>query len=85
MMDQRIFSCLLRPPFYTIFYQKATPSELHNGLLRMSRDDTQEIYYSAIIKAILDTGNTGYIGQEFVPKAKDDLASLKQGVEICDA
>ncbi len=47
-------------------------------------DDTQELFYPAIIRAIMDTGYTGFIGQEFVPKAKDALASLKQGVEICD-
>lgn len=47
-------------------------------------DDTQELYYPAIIKAILETGYTGYIGQEFLPKREDKLASLKQGIEICD-
>ncbi len=47
-------------------------------------DDTQELYYPAIIKAILDTGYTGYLGQEFIPKREDKLASLKQGVTICD-
>ncbi len=47
-------------------------------------DDTQELFYPAIIRAIMDTGYTGFIGQEFVPKGKDPLASLKQGVEICD-
>lgn len=50
-------------------------------------DDTQEIYYPAIVKAIVDSGFKGYIGQEFVPKAKDRagmLSSLRKGVEICD-
>ena len=36
------------------------------------------------MKAILDTGFKGYVAQEFVPKRADALASLRQGVEICD-
>ena len=47
-------------------------------------DDTQELYYPAIMKAILETGYKGYVGQEFIPKRENKLASLKQGVEICD-
>ena len=47
-------------------------------------DDTQELYYPAIMKAIVDTGYKGFVAQEFVPKRADKIASLKQGVEICD-
>ncbi|MDR8391867.1 TIM barrel protein [Aliifodinibius sp. S!AR15-10] len=47
-------------------------------------DETQELYYPAIVKAILDTGYTGFIGQEFIPTWDDELEALKQGVEICD-
>ncbi len=47
-------------------------------------NETQELYYPAIIKAVLETGYTGYLGQEFVPTWEDKLAALKQGVEICD-
>ncbi|MBN8652313.1 MAG: TIM barrel protein [Cytophagales bacterium] len=47
-------------------------------------DDTQELYYPAIMKAIVETGFTGFVGQEFIPKRPDKLASLKQGVGICD-
>lgn len=46
-------------------------------------DDTQELYYPAIIKAIVATGYKGYLGQEFIPK-RDPLVSLKEGVIICD-
>jgi hydroxypyruvate isomerase len=46
-------------------------------------DETQELNYPAIVKAILDTGYTGYLGQEFVP-AREPLASLAQGFRICD-
>lgn len=47
-------------------------------------DDTQELYYPAIIKAILATGFKGYVAQEFIPKYKDKLKSLKDAVLICD-
>ncbi|TDU64304.1 hydroxypyruvate isomerase [Prosthecobacter fusiformis] len=50
---------------------------------RAEIDDTQELNYPAIIRAIQDTGYTGYLGQEFVPKKADKLASLKQAVGIC--
>ncbi len=46
-------------------------------------DDTQELYYPAIMKAIVATGYKGYLGQEFIPK-RDPLVSLKEGVIICD-
>jgi hydroxypyruvate isomerase len=47
-------------------------------------DDTQELHYPRIMQAILDTGYKGFVAQEFVPKRPDVLASLKQGVQICD-
>jgi hydroxypyruvate isomerase len=47
-------------------------------------DETQEIYYPAVMQAIVDTGFKGFVAQEFIPKRADALASLKQGVQICD-
>jgi hydroxypyruvate isomerase len=47
-------------------------------------DDTQEIYYPAVMKAIVATGYKGFVGQEFLPKGADALASLKESVRICD-
>ena len=50
-------------------------------------DDTQELYYPAIIKAILETGFKDYIAQEFVPDQKDTdskIEALKKAVKICD-
>jgi len=46
-------------------------------------DETQEVFYPAIIRAIAETGYKGFVAQEFIPK-KDPLTSLKQGVTICD-
>jgi hydroxypyruvate isomerase len=47
-------------------------------------DETQELYYPAIMKAIVDTGFKGYVAQEFIPSHADKLASLKSGIQICD-
>ena len=47
-------------------------------------DETQELYYPAIMKAILKTGYKGYVAQEFIPAREDKIASLKQGIRICD-
>lgn len=51
---------------------------------RAEIDDTQELFYPAIMKAIADSGYKGFVGQEFNPRRPDKLASLKQGIEICD-
>ena len=51
---------------------------------RAEIDDAQELNYPRIMQAILDTGFKGYVAQEFVPKRSDVMASLKQGVQICD-
>ncbi len=47
-------------------------------------DETQELNYPAIMRAIAETGYDGYVGQEFIPSRGDALESLKQGIEICD-
>ncbi|HET6251291.1 MAG TPA: TIM barrel protein [Tepidisphaeraceae bacterium] len=46
-------------------------------------DDTQELYYPAVMKAILATGYKGWVGQEFLP-VHDTVASLAQAGRICD-
>jgi len=47
-------------------------------------DETQELFYPAIMKAILATGYKGYVAQEFIPSWEDKIAALKDGVERCD-
>jgi hydroxypyruvate isomerase len=51
---------------------------------RAELDDTQEINYPPIMRAILDTGYTGYVTQEFIPTWKDPVAALRQAAEVCD-
>ncbi len=61
-------------------------SHYHTGGVpgRNEIDETQELNYPAIMKAIVDTGYKGFVGQEFIPARPDKIASLKQGVLICD-
>lgn len=50
-------------------------------------DDSQELYYPAIMKAIIATGFKDYVAQEFIPTGKDNgekIASLKNAIKICD-
>ena len=51
---------------------------------RHELDENQELNYPPIIRAIVDTGFKGWLGQEFVPKGKDPMASLAQAVKVCD-
>jgi hydroxypyruvate isomerase len=47
-------------------------------------DDTQELNYPAILRAIKATGFKGYVAQEFIPKQPDKIASLRKAVQLCD-
>jgi hydroxypyruvate isomerase len=49
---------------------------------RKDLDDTQELYYPAIIKAIQETGFKGFIAHEFLPKKR--IESLRNAVKLCD-
>ncbi|MFZ1748711.1 MAG: TIM barrel protein [Saprospiraceae bacterium] len=50
-------------------------------------DESQELYYPAIMKAILDTGYEGYVAQEFISTGKtnaDKEKALRKAIKICD-
>ena len=50
-------------------------------------NETQELYYPAIMKAILATGFSDYVAQEFIPTGADNkakISSLKKAVLTCD-
>ena len=61
-------------------------SHYHTGGVpgRAEIDTTQELYYPAIMEAILETGFDGYVAQEFIPAGPNPLASLEAAVHICD-
>ncbi len=62
--------------YYAHFHTGGNPG-------RHEIDETQELNYTAIAKAIVATGFDGYLAQEFIP-ARDPIASLAQGFRICD-
>ncbi|MFT3882518.1 MAG: TIM barrel protein [Gemmatales bacterium] len=70
---------------YTMKKYKDYIGHYHTGGVpgRAEIDESQELYYPAIIKAILNTGYEGYLGQEFIPR-RDAIQSLAQGFKICD-
>lgn len=47
-------------------------------------DDTQEINYPPIMKAILETGYKGFVAQEFIPTWDDPVAALRHAASVCD-
>jgi hydroxypyruvate isomerase len=51
---------------------------------RHELDDTQELNYPAICRAIVETGFDGYLAHEFVPTWDDPLAALRDAVDRCD-
>ncbi len=46
-------------------------------------DETQEINYPPIMRAILETKYAGYVGQEFIP-LRDKVKSINESVKLCD-
>jgi hydroxypyruvate isomerase len=47
-------------------------------------DETQELNYPAIVRAIVDTGFQGYLAQEFLPTWPDKVKALRHAVRTCD-
>ena len=69
----------------TIKYNYHYISHYHTGGVpgRNEIDETQELYYPAIMKAIVDTGFNGFVAQEFIPK-NNPLESLQKAILLCD-
>lgn len=61
-------------------------SHFHTGGVpgRHEIDNSQELYYPAIMKAIIETSFTGFVAQEFIPAKANKLKSLKKAIKICD-
>jgi hydroxypyruvate isomerase len=49
---------------------------------RNELDDRQELNWPAIMRAIAETGFSGYVAHEFVP-TRDPLTSLREAVHLC--
>ena len=50
---------------------------------RHELDDTQELQWAVVCRAIADTGFKGFLAHEFVP-TRDPLTSLREAVTLCD-
>jgi hydroxypyruvate isomerase len=70
----------------TIRKYKDYISHYHTGGVpgRHEIDESQELYYPAIMKAIAETGFKGHVAQEFIPSKADPLASLNAAIKLCD-
>ena len=51
---------------------------------RAELDDTQEIHYPAIMRAIVETGYKDFVAQEFIPTWDDPVAALRHAAMVCD-
>ena len=47
-------------------------------------DETQDLFYPAIMKAIASTGFKGVVAQEFKPTREDLIKGLAEAIRICD-
>jgi hydroxypyruvate isomerase len=69
----------------TIRREIGSIAHFHTGGVpgRHELDDTQELNWRGIAKAIVDLGYTGYFAHEFQP-TRDPLTSLREAVGLCD-
>ena len=69
----------------TIRDNKQWIAHFHTGGVpgRHELDDTQELQWRTVAKAIVDSGFTGYYAHEFIP-TRDPLTSLREAVVLCD-
>ena len=51
---------------------------------RKDLDEEQEIYYPAVMRAIVKTGFKGFVTHEFSPKKVDKMESIRDAVKVCD-
>ena len=58
---------------------------IHTGGVpgRHEIDDSQELNYHAVARALADAGYSGFVAHEFEPTAADPLTSLRAAVAIC--
>jgi hydroxypyruvate isomerase len=47
-------------------------------------DDSQELNYAAIARAVAEKGYTGFLSHEFIPRNKDVIKSLRAAARLCD-
>jgi len=50
---------------------------------RNELNEDQELYYPAVMRAIVETGFEGYVAHEFVPTYEEKLDGLREAVRVC--
>jgi hydroxypyruvate isomerase len=63
-------------PYFAHYHTAGNPG-------RHEIDASQEIYYPAIVQAILSTGYHDFLGQEFIPTG-DTITALRNAFTLCD-
>ena len=77
IMEGDVISCIKdNHEFFAHYHTAGVPG-------RHEIDDSQELYYPAIIKAIVASGYKGWLGQEFLP-VHDTITSLREAGKLCD-
>jgi hydroxypyruvate isomerase len=51
---------------------------------RAELDETQELNYPAVMRALIEVGYQGFVAQEFIPTWPDKVAALRHAVRVCD-
>ena len=64
-------------PYFAHYHTAGVPG-------RHEINDTQELNYPAIMRAILQTEFKGYVAQEFIPTYENPIDSLRESIDICD-
>lgn len=64
-------------PYFGHYHTAGVPGRHEIG-------ESQELYYPAIMKAIVETNYSGYVAQEFIPVQENKIASLREAIRICD-
>ncbi len=77
IMEGDVISCIHQNNRHFLHYHTAGVPGRHD------LDDTQELNYPPILRAIADSGYDGYVGHEFIPKGAP-LAALEAAYHLCD-
>ncbi len=77
IMEGDIIATITRYKDYIAHYHTAGVPGRHEI------DDSQELNYPAIMRAIAETGFDGFVAQEFIPKGPYPLLSLAEAIQLC--
>jgi hydroxypyruvate isomerase len=47
-------------------------------------DQHQEIYYPAVMRALVESGYDDFVAHEFIPTWEDPILALRHAAMVCD-